>query len=86
MTPGQIAHDAGRFERKWEHMGESQKADWERIAQSVIPRSEPMTEKEIDALYLAATNQHLRPSDMRLVTLMARAIERHHGITQQAAK
>ena len=47
MTPGQIAHDAGRFERKWEHMGESQKADWERIAQSVIPRSEPMTEKEI---------------------------------------
>ena len=35
-TLGQVAHDAGRFERKWEHMGADQQADWERIAQAVI--------------------------------------------------
>lgn len=35
-TFGQIAHDAGKFDRQWHHMGESQKADWERIAQAVI--------------------------------------------------
>ena len=35
-TLGQIAHDAGKFDRQWQHMGESQKADWERIAQAVV--------------------------------------------------
>ena len=35
-TLGQIAHDAGKFDRQWHHMGESQKAEWERIAQAVI--------------------------------------------------
>ena len=46
MTPGQVAHDAGGFERKWERMGESQKADWERIAQAVLQAQpvQPATE------------------------------------------
>lgn len=40
----------------------------------------PMTEREIADAYLEATNQHLRPGDVRLVTLVVRAVEARYGI------
>ena len=41
-TLGQIAHDAGNFERQWERMGGHQQADWERIAHAVIAEAVPV--------------------------------------------
>ena len=38
-TLGQIAHEAGEkaggWSRKWEYMGEAQRAEWEAIAEAV---------------------------------------------------
>jgi lysophospholipase L1-like esterase len=50
MTPGQIAHDAGEFERKWEHMGKTQQASWERIAQAVLKVQPAVIDAITDAI------------------------------------
>ena len=51
-TLGQIAHDAGKFDRQWHHMGESQKAEWERIAQAVIDAQQVAAPYDQQALEL----------------------------------
>ena len=94
-TLGQIAHDAGKFDRQWHHMGESQKEDWERIAQAVIDAQQvavpaPMTEDE--AKNLLKTSDLLdmfenigwysapRKSFSEHALSLIRAIEQHHKI------
>ena len=51
-----------------------------KAAMTAPPKRQPLTEKEIEAVYEDASGQSLRPQDYRIVLQFARAIEAAHDI------